>query len=98
MAQFDVYRIADGGFVVDCQAEPFADIPTRLCVPLIPQSEAHAPHPRLNPVFEIQGEPMVLLTQFASAIRVRELRSTGTSLERERYAIIDAIDLLLTGI
>ena len=36
MARFDVYRLADGGLVVDLQADLLSDLKTRVVAPLLP--------------------------------------------------------------
>jgi len=98
MAQFDVHRLADGGLVVDCQAESFAFLATRFVVPLIPLEGAPDHREPLNPIFEISGDRFLLMTQFAAAMRKAELRHRVTSLESERYSIQRALDLLITGV
>jgi len=68
MARFDVYRLADGGLVVDCQANFLDDIDTRFTIPLVPRGQGPLPNPRINPEFEIDDERLVLVTQLAFAI------------------------------
>lgn len=97
MAQFDVYALMDGGVVVDCQADHFANIATRVVVPLEPVADSHQQQVRLNPVFAVNGQQMMLLTQFATAVRTAELRKPIDSLEHARLEIISAFDMLLTG-
>lgn len=98
MPQFDVYRTGDGGMVLDCQADVFDRIGTRFVVPLMPVGEAAPDTPRLHPRFEVNGEPMIMMTEFATAIRTVELRSKACSMAHERFRIIGAIDVLLSGI
>lgn len=98
MAQFDVYALIDGGLVVDCQADHFSDIASRVVVPLEPVEQSHLQQPRLNPIFDINGRPMMLLTQFATAVRATELREPAASLGHARLEIIAAFDMLLTGV
>jgi toxin CcdB len=98
MAQFDVYRMQNGGLVLDVQADIFADIGTRLVVPLM-REEATAPTtPRLHPRFLVSGEELILMTELAAAIRTSDLRQRVTSLAQERFRIIGAIDVLLGGV
>ncbi|MBA3879107.1 MAG: CcdB-like protein [Sphingobium sp.] len=98
MAQSDVYILIDGGMVVDCQADHFGGIATRLVVPLEPVSRSHRQEPRLNPIFSVNGEDVMLMTQFATAIRAAELRQPIASLDHARLTIISAFDMLLTGV
>lgn len=94
MARFDVYTLRDGGLVLDCQADFLDQISTRFIVPLLPPGEAPPANPRLNPIFEVEDEPLVMVTQFAAAVRVAELRTKVTSLADQHFRIIGAIDVL----
>jgi toxin CcdB len=79
MAKFDVYALAQGrGYLIDCQANLLSDLNTRFVVPLLPLEEAPKPAARLNPVFDIAGEPHVMVTQFAGPCR-------STSFRQERH-------------
>lgn len=95
MARFDVYRLADGGMVVDCQANFLDDIGTRFTIPLIPHGLGAPPNRRINPEFNVDGERLVLVTQLASAIRTNELRTRVASLDAEHLTITGAIDILI---
>lgn len=99
MARFGVYRSRDGGTVLECQAYVLTGLNSRLVVPLEPEgSGAPAVSARLNPTFDIAGEPMVMKTHFAAAIPVRDLGERIASLEREHDVIQAAFDMLLTGV
>lgn len=95
MARFDVYRLVDGSLVVDCQADFLANIGTRFVLPLLPRGDGPAPNERINPEFDVEGERLVLVTQFAATMRTSELRSKVTSLADQEYRIIGAIDVLI---
>jgi len=97
MAQFDVYRMHGGGLVLDCQADIFEEIGTRLVVPLMREEAAAPTTPRLHPRFEVEGEMLVMMTELAAAIRTSNLRDRVASLAPERFRIIGAIDVLLGG-
>ncbi|HEX7819666.1 MAG TPA: CcdB family protein [Sphingobium sp.] len=98
MAKFDVYRQKAGGFpVLDCQADLLSDLNSRLVVPLLPIGEAPKPAARLNPVFDVEGERLVMVTQFAASVPVRELGEIIQSLGMEGDAIGAALDMLITG-
>lgn len=94
MARFDVHRLRDGAFVVDCQAEFLRNIGTRLVIPLLPRGEGPAPNERINPVIDFHGEPLVLLTQLAGSIRTSELQQRLGSVGHEDLRITSAIDVL----
>lgn len=95
MARFDVYELAGGGLAINCQANLLGDIATRLVVPLMPLGEGPPPNPKLNPQFDVDGERLVMTTQFATSVRVRELRKRVSSLDHEYLRIISAIDVLI---
>jgi len=99
MARFDVYANKFGpGFVLDCQSSLVsATLTTRLVVPLLPPDAAPRPARRLNPIFEIEGHPYVMATQFAAAVAIRDLGEQVASLIEQDTAIIGAIDMLLNG-
>jgi len=62
-------------------------------------AESHAPRPasRLNPILQMEGEPLVMVTQFAAAIPVRELGEKVGSCLLDQDAIGDALDMLISG-
>ncbi len=99
MAQFDVHRLAKRpGLVVDCQADLLSYIDTRFVVPLVPLDEMGRLTRRLNPVFEIEGAKYAFVTQAAAAVRKNDLGMVVTSLTSHDRDIIDALDILLTGV
>ncbi|MBV9528935.1 CcdB family protein [Sphingomonas sp.] len=97
MAQFDVHRLGDG-LVVDCQADLLSHIASRLVAPLIPKARAPAPARRLNPVFDVDGETYVLITESAGAVPRRELGPVIASLASRSFDITGALDTLISGV
>ena len=98
MARYDYYRNDTGvGFLLDVQSDLTAGLNTRVVVPMLPESQAPRPAKRLNPVFAIGGVTHVMATQFLAAIPASELRDFQGSLERERDAIVNALDMLFFG-
>lgn len=98
MARFDVYaRSREQQLLLDVQADYLSGIDTRLIVPLRRPLAAAALGRRLNPVFDIAGEPHMMMTQLATAVRIRDLGRFVTSLQDEADAIRDALDMLLVG-
>jgi toxin CcdB len=99
MARFDVYASPDGeGYLLDVQADLVDSLNTRIVVPLMPISAAPTPAKRLNPVFDIQSERHVMVTQFLSAVPALLLKSPVTSFEVHDIEITGALDLLTTGV
>jgi toxin CcdB len=70
---------------------------TRIVAPLIPEEDAPKPAARLNPIFEIQDRRFVMVTQFLSAVPVRDLERHVCSLLPEQDRISIASDMLLVG-
>lgn len=98
MARFDVYANRQGaGWLLDVQSDLIASLNTRVVVPLLPVDEAPLPAERLNPVFAVEGVRIVMLTQFMAAVPASELSAAVSSLDRERDAILSAIDFLHQG-
>jgi len=98
MAKFDIYPIPQGrGYLLECQADLLSALNTRLVASLLPIDEATKPAARLNPVFDIAGEPHVMVTQFAATIPLAELKNRVMSLAQHDLAIGNALDMLITG-
>ncbi len=98
MARFDVYRQGDGSaYLLDCQADVLGMLNTRLVVPLLPPDRGPLPIARLNPTFHLGEETVVMYTQFAASVPVRELKASVASLADEDRTIMNALDMLLTG-
>ncbi|HST36427.1 MAG TPA: CcdB family protein [Allosphingosinicella sp.] len=97
MARFDVYPGARGkGYLLDCQADLLEQLETRVVVPLLPAAGLPAAT-RLNPVFAVDGMPVVMSTQLIFAIPIQHLEGRVASLGEHHVAIINALDMLLTG-
>jgi len=98
MAKFDVFRRRAGaGYLLDCQADLLSRLNTRFVVPLLPLEDAPKPAARLNPVFELEGESYVMMTQFAAAVPVSELGEKVASLRDRDIDILNALDMLISG-
>jgi len=97
MARFDVYPGAhDKGFLLDCQADLLDHLETRVVVPLLPAAGLPAAT-RLNPIFEVEGAQVVMSTQLIFAIPIQHLNRRTSSLAKQHVAILNALDMLLTG-
>lgn len=97
MAQFDVFQDREGGLLIDCQSDQLRHLNSRLVVPLMPLDVAPTPAARLNPLFDVEGERLSMVTQFAATVPATELRSQIASLEAHRYEITGALDVLISG-
>ncbi|WP_332817208.1 CcdB family protein [Sphingopyxis sp.] len=98
MAQFDVHESRLGEeLLLDCQSDLLDHFGTRFVVPLLSAQTART-LPRLHPLFIIDGEQHILATQLASAVDVEDLGRKVGSLADQRYDILNALDVLLTGV
>jgi toxin CcdB len=102
MARFDIYPTPgkDGrGYILDVQADLLDYLKTRAVVPLIAKTESLKPLRDLNPVFMVEGEPHVMLTQAIATVPAKELRRAVTSLSgQEQDEAARALDVLFTGV
>lgn len=104
MAQFDVHENRGASrdrmpYLVDVQSELLAALRTRVVVPLARAGTTGLRSAeRLMPTLEIGREPLILLTPQLAGISRSELGPAVGSLADERSAIIDALDVLFTGV
>ena len=62
-----------------------------------PCSRPTKPARGLNPAFDIDGQPYLMLTQFIAAVPAKELRTPVLSLDARSDDIMRALDMLLIG-
>jgi toxin CcdB len=84
--------------LLDVQADLLRHLSTRVVVPLLPVASAPATIARLNPMFEIDGERYVMMTNQIAAVQAKELGAVVVSLAEHHAEITAAIDILLTGV
>jgi len=98
MARFDIFENKGGaGYLLDIQSDLLSDLNTRVVVPLLPKASAPTPAQRLNPVFNIEGQKVVMATQYMAAVPADELRHGVGSLAEQQDEISAALDLLFLG-
>lgn len=98
MAKYDVYPNPSGdGFLLDVQTDLLSDLNTRVVVPLMPKSRAPMPANRLNPTFEIEGQHVVMVTQFMAAVPKGILKSPVGNLHEDFEQVTTAVDMLMQG-
>ena len=98
MARFDVHtQRGASGRLLDVQADLISGLNTRLVVPLLPVDVAPASAERLNPVFDLLGERVSMLTQFMAAVPLAELGAPIASLDQQSDVIFAAIDFVHHG-
>lgn len=97
MARFDVFKTADGSYVLDYQCDMLDYLHTRFVIPLLAPELEPKISERLNPAFEIGGASYVLYPQFAASVTQNELKEFIVSLAEEDFTIIGAFDMLTSG-
>lgn len=104
MRQFDVLHNLDpqasswAPYVLVLQADLLDELQTVVVAPLILAANFSRPARVLNPVFDVGGEPLVLLAAELAGISRHVLGERVGSLASEREAVVAAIDLLFAGI
>lgn len=105
MTQFSVYKNQDKRskgtypYFVDVQNALCSDLNSRLVIPLTEYNSLNKTDvERLCPIIPIQGRDYVLLTHQMTSVPASILAKEETSLKEFRYEILDAIDMLITGI
>ena len=98
MARFDIYPNPNQqGYLLDVQADLLDDLNTRVVVSVMPLKNAPQPAKRLNPVWEIMGEPHVMVTQFMAAVPTPMLKNPVANLSGNAEEITNALDMVFLG-
>jgi toxin CcdB len=85
------------GYVLDIQANFLGQLDTRLVVPLLLAKDAPQPAVRLNPRFHIDGENVVMMTQFMASVPRGALGAVTGNLSDHHDEIVSAVDFLMQG-
>ncbi|PHS79207.1 MAG: plasmid maintenance protein CcdB [Rhodospirillaceae bacterium] len=97
MARYDVYANPNGsGYLLDVQADLLDTLNTRVVVPLLAKNQAPKPADRLNPIFEIKGEQVIMVSQFLAAVPVSILQNPVANIS-ENITITNALDMVFQG-
>ena len=98
MAQYDLFpNPAGDGYLLDVQNDMLEGLNVRTVVPLLPQGNALIAASRLNPVFEIEGAPHLMMTQYIAAVPVGILKAPVGDLSENFDAVTSALDMLFHG-
>lgn len=96
--RFHVYPNPSGnGFLVNVQSDLLSSLNTRMVIPLMPPGEAPKPANILNPLFEIGGEPYVMVTQYMAAFPASTLKNEVSNAYFRQDDVFAALDLLFHG-
>lgn len=96
MARYDLFR--DGNdYLLDIQSDTLDGLNTRVVVPVRRPERAPKPAKRLNPLFQIEGQQHIMVTQFLAAVPESALGESFDNLSREHDKIVAALDMLFQG-
>lgn len=101
MARYDIHRAPSGEaaqYLLDVQSELLDIASTRVVVPLFRKSDYPRPAAVLHPVFQVEGEPCVMVTHLIATIETRELGAKVGNLSAEHFTIVAALDKLFSGV
>lgn len=104
MAQFDVHENPSPHdreaipYLLDIQADLLNALPTRVVVPLIRREAFGRPLERMAPVFEVNGEALVMGTALLAGVGKDSLGPKAGSLASRRHDILNALDMLVSGV
>ena len=97
--QFNVYNDPENGNrkLLNVQADVLDLLNSRIVIPLFPVTPATNSIAKLNPVLNVSGTDMVLITQQIAPIPVKALGPVVANLSNEADVIANALDMLLKG-
>ena len=100
MAQFDVYRNLSKvtqkrfPYFLEIQNDLHSRLQSRIVVPLALDVE---PVRYLTPVFDIEGQRVVMYTMDMTSVMQDALSELVVNIEEKRTEIVDALDFLVNG-
>lgn len=97
MAQYDVYRLADGQLVVDLQTDLIGIDASRVVAPLR-DPRRYTGFPGLTPQVEVGGHAWIVRMQELATVPGTQLRAPVASLASQRDALRRALDILSDGV
>jgi len=97
MARYDVRASADGYLYLEIQADNLAHLNTRIVIPLMTLDVAPVPARHLNPVLQLEGQMLSLVTQYLGTARLSTLGPVVASLAHEQDRISAVLDRLFVG-
>jgi len=98
MAKHDVYPNPNGsGYLLNVQADLLDGMNTRIVVPLLPMKDAPTPAKDLNPIFNIENNQVVMVTQFLAAVPVSILSNSSANISEQYTEITRALDMAFQG-
>ena len=99
MRRFDYFPDEEGkGYLLNVQSQMLVELNMAAVVPLVPAKTVRTPIRNLNPVFQIDGKDYLMRTQFLGAVPKSMLKASAGSLSSKHSDIMNALDMLFTGV
>ena len=97
--QFNAYNDPENGnrMLLNVQADVLSQINSRIVIPLVPVTPAINLIAKLNPVLNVNGTAVVLMTQQIAPIPIKALGPHIANLNSQSDVIANALDMLLKG-
>ena len=96
--QFDLYRMAEGDYVVVLQSDLLDALNTRAVCLAIPEGAVVPALPALSPILTVGDIRLRLAPHVVATLTLGELGTFVANLSHERDRIIRAFDLMVTGL
>lgn len=96
--QFDLYRMAEGDYVVILQSDLLDALNTRAVCLAIPDGAVVPALPSLAPILTVGHIRLCLAPHVVATLTLGELGTFIANLSHERDRIIRAFDLMVTGV
>jgi len=101
MARYDLYHAPAGElavYLLDVQSNLLDVTSTRVVLPLFRAADYQKPAATLHPMFEIDGERLVMVTHLIATLSIGELGPAVGHLACAHFEIIAALDKLIGGV
>ena len=96
MAQFDLYRLAEGTLVVDLQTN-LIGLEATLIVAQLREVVVYSVFPVFTPVVTVEGRRWIVRLQELAAVPAGELRARVGSIAARRDELKRGLDILIDG-
>lgn len=97
MGRYDVYAAGGEGWLLDVQTDLLRGLNSRVVVPLMPLDIAPIPARNLNPLFEIGGVTVSMVTQYLSSVPESALETRVANFDAHHDKITRALDMIFFG-
>lgn len=97
-AQFDLYRLQNGGLVVVIQNDLLDQLRTRVVAPLFPANAVDRVMHALNPTVTLGEDVYIFMPQLTATLALGEMGEKVGSLAMMHDTLVRALDALLSGI